>query len=468
MDIQYVETLIKQGESHTLEFKTSMTQLKPALETLCAFLNADGGVVAIGVNDKGGIKGQTITDKTKQEIAFEIGKIEPADHIAVEYVPVDADKIVIILRVNKGAHAPYVYDGRPYQREQSTTHRMTRHKYDQLVSLRYQINFSWESFVSVCDMSDIDHERFRWFTESAVSLNRLPKISLVDSGTKILEKLQLLRDGKLINAAVVLFGKKQLSNYLQCHLKIARFKGLTRKEFLDNQGVYGNAFDLFDAGMAFVDKHLPISAKIDPVSLRRIDKPLIPYGAIREALVNAICHRDYSIYGGAIYLAIYDDRMEIFNHGGLQQGTSLEMIKSGYSQLRNKKIAEVLYKVGYIEQWGRGIQDIISSCVAAGDPEPEFEVQWSNQFKVVFKFPSSIAPPIIFQEDSPNLLTERQKKIISILQQGGGVTKESILTNCSGELSERTLRRELQILKNLNILEVIGRGANARWHLIKE
>jgi ATP-dependent DNA helicase RecG len=316
-------------------------------------------------------------------------------------------------------------------------------------------------------MEDLDHERLKWFIENAVTLNRLPKISLTDTLTGVLEKLKLLDQGSLINAAVALFGKKYLSGYLQCHLKIARFKGLTRKEFLDNQELYGNAFDLFDAGMAFVDKHMPISAKIDPISLRRIDKPLIPYDAIREALVNAICHRDYSIYGSAIYLAIYDDRMEIYNHGGLQEGTSLAMIKSGFSQLRNKIIADVLYRVGYIEHWGRGIQDIIKSCLTAGDPEPEFEVQWSIQFKVVFKFPISIAPPTFFEARPVGVLTERQEKILSILQQQGNITMESILSNFLEKISTRTLQRELQALKNLKLIESSGRGANAKWHLAK-
>jgi len=114
MDIQQLEALVTAGESHILEFKTSLTQLKPALETLCAFLNGEGGTVAIGVNDKGVIKGQMITDKTKQEIALEIGKIEPADHITVEYFPVDGGKTVVVLQVGKGLHAPYVFDGRPF------------------------------------------------------------------------------------------------------------------------------------------------------------------------------------------------------------------------------------------------------------------------------------------------------------------------------------------------------------------
>jgi len=468
MDIQQLEAHIKAGESHHLEFKSSLTQLKPALETLCAFLNSDGGMVAIGVNDKGRVIGQSIADKTKQEIARELGKIEPDDHIEVKYIPTNGDKTVVVLQSKKGMHAPYVYDGRAYQREQSTTKRMSQHKYDQLVSRRYQLNFSWENFASDCGMENIDCERFRWFIESAVSLNRLPKISLVDSETQVLEKLQLLNDGKLTNAVVVLFGKKHLYSYSQCHLKIARFKGLTRKEFLDNQGVYGNAFDLFDAGMAFVDKHLPISAKIDPVTLRRIDKPLIPYDAIREALVNAICHRDYSVYGGAIYLAIYDDRMEIFNHGGLQAGTSLAMIKSGYSQLRNKKIAEVLYKVGYIEQWGRGIREIISSCVAAGDPEPEFEVQWSNQFKVVFKFPSSIAPPTIFEGDPVASLSERQEKIIAILRDVGNLPSDEIMIRLHENITPRTLRRDLNALEKLNLVELKGTTHTATWCLIKK
>ncbi len=148
MNIEQLQSLIKNGESHTIEFKKSTAQLRPAFETICAFLNVDGGFVMIGVNDKGQMIGQDITDNTRQEIAREISKIEPPAEIKIDYVSIENNKNIIVIHVEKGMHSPYTYDGRPFQRDQSVTTRMLQQRYDQLVSRRTQLNHSWESFFS--------------------------------------------------------------------------------------------------------------------------------------------------------------------------------------------------------------------------------------------------------------------------------------------------------------------------------
>jgi ATP-dependent DNA helicase RecG len=107
MNIEQLLSLIKNGESHTIEFKKSTAQLRPAFETICAFLNVDGGFVMIGVNDKGQMIGQDITDNTRQEIAREISKIEPPAEIKIDYVSIDNNKNIIVIHVEKGMHSPY-------------------------------------------------------------------------------------------------------------------------------------------------------------------------------------------------------------------------------------------------------------------------------------------------------------------------------------------------------------------------
>ena len=138
MNIEQLKSIIKQGESHTLEFKKSTTQLKAAFETLCGFLNEHGGTVLIGVSDKGEIVGQNVTDNTRKEIAREINKIEPPVHIDVTYVPLDNDKSVIVLEARAEPYSPYVFDARPFHRNQSTTSRMPQHQYEQLLVKRNQ------------------------------------------------------------------------------------------------------------------------------------------------------------------------------------------------------------------------------------------------------------------------------------------------------------------------------------------
>jgi len=476
MDITQLKILAKQGESHTLEFKKSTSLLHAAFETICAFLNSDGGTVIIGVNNKGQILGQDVTDNTRQEIAHEISKLEPPIQVKVHYVLADTHKTAIVVNVETGIHAPYTYDGRSFQRVQSATKKMPQQRYDQLVAKRSQLNYSWERFISNYDISIINEDTLRTFIKNATIKARLSDVALKEPIDTILKKLNLLVNGKLTNAAVVLFGKDFFSDYPQCQLKLARFKGTTRKEFIDSDMVYGNAFELINRGMSFAEKHLPVAAKIIPGKQQRIETPLIPYVAIREALNNAICHRDYSRLGGSIGLAIYDDRLEIFNSGGLPSGITLDMIKKGHSELRNPLIAKVFYIVGYIETWGRGIPDIIDSCKVSGDPEPEFVIHDDISFAVQFKFPTPLRKVMLtgFSEkdliEATNIsielarkLTKRQQEILIILMSSETLTIKQLIGKLNNPPTERMVRIDLNQLKKLGLINSSGKTRNTLW-----
>jgi len=125
MDIKQIKSLVKQGESNTLEFKTSTATLTSAFDTICAFLNGEGGRVLIGVKDKGQIVGQNVTDNTRREIANKIKKIEPTAPIEVRYVKIKENNFTIAIQAHTGSHIPYVHDGRAFQRNESQTNRMS-------------------------------------------------------------------------------------------------------------------------------------------------------------------------------------------------------------------------------------------------------------------------------------------------------------------------------------------------------
>lgn len=471
MNLEQIKSLVENQESSMLEFKATTAHLRAAFATACAFLNSKGGTVLIGVKDSGKIVGQDVSDGTCKEIASETNKIEPASqgHLKVDYIPLEDKKYVIAINVKPGDHAPYVYDGRPYQRDESSTNKMSQQRYDQLVSKRNQLNFSWENFVAEgYDLDLLDQNLILSVVRKGVEEKRLPEIALRQDTLKVLERLDLVnKENKLTNAAVVLFGTKFMPHYPQCHLKMARFKGTTRHEFLDSDLVYGNAFDLLEQGMSFVKKHLPVAAKIEPGKLERVETPIIPFDAIREALINAICHRDYNIYQGTMGLAIYDDRMELFNNGGLLQDATLERIKAGFSLLRNPNIANAFYRCKLIERWGRGIGEIINRCKVAGDPEPEFIVD-PVEFKVVFKFPFSLKPAVIPIGEGVIKTSSRQQEIIELLTKSKELTTKEIMDRLKEPLSDRTLRRDLVALKKFGIVASRGRTHKAVWFLLNK
>jgi ATP-dependent DNA helicase RecG len=466
MNIEQLTSLAKQGESHTLEFKKSTTQIQAAFETVCAFLNGDGGTVLIGVTDDGRIVGQDIADNTRLSIANEIKKIQPSEKITIEYAPLSNNKQVIVISVLPGLHAPYTYDGRPYQRDLSQTNRMSQPFYDRLVATRLQLNFSWERLkTDGYTIADLDHDRILGMVRKGVEVRRIPEDALRQEMPKLLESLKLLTDGQLNNAAVALFAKEISSAYLQCQLKVARFKGEDRRDFLDSDRIYGNVFDLLDRGMLFISRHLPLAAKVEPGKLERVETPLIPFDAIREALINSLCHRDYSEKGGSIGLAIYENEMEIFNNGGLQPNVTIEKIKSGFSKLRNPLMADIFYKCQLVETWGSGVPAIINLCKKAHDPEPEFKAD-ELEFKVVFKFPSTIKPPVVFDQENISInhsVTQRQREIVEILMGAQELKMKEILQKLKVPPAERTLRDDLAVLKKFGLVDSRGHARTAVW-----
>ena len=344
---------------------------------------------------------------------------------------------------------------------------MIQQRYDQLISRRAQLNHSWERFeAQEYNIDWLDKNLVINTVRHGIEAERLPELAMRQEIPQILEAFNLFINDHLSNAAVVLFGTKFMPNYPQCHLKLARFKGTDRHEFLDSDLIYGNIFELLDRGVLFVNRHLPVAARIESGKLERVETPIIPFDAIREALINALCHRDYSIYQGSIGLAIYDDKMEIFNDGGFLPGVTLEKIKHGFSRLRNPIIADVLYKCRLIERWGRGIQEIIKNCMAAGDPEPEFSID-EAEFKIIFKFPSSLKPPVMSSPPRKEKisLTRRQEEILNILKQAQELTAKEIISKLKNPPAERTLRDDLAALKKLGLIESRGHARTTVWLL---
>ena len=174
-----------------------------------------------------------------------------------------------------------------------------------------------------------------------------------ESVSDILRKWKLIDGDVVLNGATALF-TKEVGMYTQFTLRMARFAGTDKNEFIDNQRVEGNLFELLNEAMGFCRKHLNMSGKI--VGLVREEHLDIPAEALREALLNALCHRRYEHYNMTIGLAIYDDRIEIENPGMMPPQIDMEHIEQAhYSSPHNPRMANVLYQTGYIENWGSGI-----------------------------------------------------------------------------------------------------------------
>ena len=469
--ISQLKALAKRGESENLEFKTSTASIVSGMQTVCAFLNSEhGGVVIFGVKDDGKIVGQEVTDKTSKEIAAELNKIEPRAKIDVKHVSVADNRQAIILVANAGEKAPYTYDGRSFMRNQSTTMRMPKEEY---IYLHNRNNPElWENLTSDrCLIKNLDHNRIKEIVRRAVFEKRLPEAALSASIQDILKKLNLIVDDKLTNAAVILFCKDEGKQFMQSSIKLARFRGTDKSEFLDSKEFRGNAFDLYDKAEGFLVFVLPLAARVKSGDRYRIETPAIPYSVLREALINALAHRDYSYAGGSIDIAVYDDRIEISNNGDLPHGVSLSLLTQAHKSIpRNPLIANVFYVCRMIERWGRGTLDMIKDCKAAGNPVPIYE-EAGNVFSVTLPLKEPMQTIAYEESKTVNLrpsldtLTNRQKDILDLLK-NGPLNRQQLMNKLGITITDRGMQLELGKLKKMKLIKSMGKTKATVWYLV--
>lgn len=190
----------------------------------------------------------------------------------------------------------------------------------------------------------------------------------------------------------------------------------------------------------------------------RDDQPEYPFDAVREALINAICHRDYASPGGSITITIYDNRLEIANLGRLPPEITFSDLKRPHtSHPRNMRIINVFYRRGFIESMGIGTQEIIKSCLAANMKEPEFFEQAGN---FVVRLWSRHYRSIVDDAD----LTSRQRHILSLLQDKP-LSPKDILSSLKENITDRTLRNDLQQLKQKGYVDSAGKGKQTLWFI---
>jgi len=464
MTVQELEALIaetKGGEWEQIGFKKTTGELQGGMETLCGFLNGSGGKVLFGVNNAGKIVGQETGDSTFQDIANAIRKIEPSVWIEQIRVKVDSKREVIVLATSVHQDAPYCFDGRAYQRIGNTTSRMPQTEFERRIFERRHAEHRWEDRPATrYSLDSVDSQVIDRVLDEALQCGRIEHkpTSFADA----LAKFKLSAEGCLKKAGVVLFATDVIPDFPQCGLRMARFSGVSKLgDFIDQRQFHGHAFRLLDEAELFLRRHIPVGGTFVENKLQRQDRPAYPYLALREALVNAICHRDYSIVGGAVHVAIFDDRVEIISSGLLPAGISIDDLKRDHASLpRNPTIAEVFFRCGLIEKWGRGTQKIVESCLDGGYPEPQFTEQAGN---FIVSFPSgSYVPPTRVGRD----LTDRQRKILKILSGKNEWTFPEFYAASDKTLSERTVRSELRLLYELGLVGSRGRGKFARWWLI--
>ena len=230
---------------------------------------------------------------------------------------------------------------------------------------RQRLNISFdEQAMNNCAEKDLDLQKLK------TDFKTLTGKSL-KAGDLLTLKLIREHNGKMAPTygGLMLAGKKEY--FEQARIKCARFKGNDVKVFIDQKDFSGSLYSQVESAMNFASTHIALSGKLN--GIQRVDLYAVPLEAIREAIINAVVHRDYSISGSDIKFAIFDDRIEITSPGQLPRSLEIDDLESGSSEIRNKVIARFFREIKFIEQWGTGIIKMMDYCCEAGLRSPEIK-----------------------------------------------------------------------------------------------
>jgi ATP-dependent DNA helicase RecG len=441
MNESELKKLIASGETEAVEFKEISNE--HFYKTISGMANTKGGAVLLGVNKKGSIVG---IDSSSQFLEDMTNRIVNKLSVYPEIKTVDIKgKRVIGVKIGRSGF-PVSYEGRYYERVGNTTREISPQK------LRAFMlgNLPWDSITKDFSYDEIDIETGNLFVRLAVGKKRLADISLDESPKTVLEKLELISDGKLKNGAILIFGRNPQKHFINHCVRIGRFK--TETTIIDDKWAKGNLFQQFEETINILKQF--ISVRYEIKDFQREDIWDYPIPALREAVLNALTHRDYFNIANFILIKVYDDHIWFSNPGGLPEGIAIEELKKPHgSFLRNPLIAKVFYLAGFIEQYGSGTVRMVEWMKEAGLPEPEYKEEMGG-FSVYFY------KDIYTEENLRKIgLNERQIKAVMYVKEKGRITNKEF-QKIAG-ISKPTATRELTTLIKMNLLEqrgITGKG----------
>lgn len=444
-----IDKIIKAGESETVEFKKSTGEWKEIVETISAFANKKGGVILVGVNKKKNICGVSIGKGTIEDLTNKIlNNTEPKIYPEVGIQSLNKKKIIYI-KVDAYPYDVVLAFGKPFKRVGKNTVRMNNDEYKRKILEIHKRELYFDG--QICPeakFSDIDEKKVKEFLRKAREKRKLD-IDETLSTKGILRKLKLMKGEDLTNACILLFSKNPQDFFIQAGVKCIRFKGTDiTADMLDFKDAEGNLFQQVEETENFIFRNIGLRAWLEDRKIERQEKWEYPPKAVREALVNAVVHRDYRS-SGKVQVRIYDDRIEFWNPGRLPSSWTPETLKEEHtSEPFNPLIFKMFFWVGEVEEVGSGTNKIVSWCKEWGLPEPEFGISGTSIFVRIRK-------DILTEDYLRQLgLNERQIKAVMYVKKEGKITNKEYRTLFGG--SDRTALRDLTGLCKKGILQKIG------------
>ena len=445
-------------ETQNIEYKRSWHD--DYLKWVCGFANAHGGKIYIGIDDAECVFGVLEYKELLEEIP---NKVKNLMGISAEVNLLQKDGKNIVEIIVFPYSVPVSLRGRYYYRSGSVKQELTGSALNEFLLKRS--GHTWDDVIEprATIIEDIDEQTVEEFVRIATLENRLPT-GVDHKNIEILfRKLKLTnKEGELTRAAILLFGKDP-TRFFRCSiLKIGRFRGVSLTDLIIHDQIEDNLFKMLDKTMELLrNKYLWSPVSYD--GLVRKETLEIPDKALRETILNALIHKDYTS-PSSINIRVYEPRVTVWNDGELT-GLSVDDLKKEHdSYKRNPLLADIFYRAGYIEAWGRGTNIIVEECVKSGLDEPTFSLRQRGLEVSFNRNPMRLSDKGL--EKPVVKLSERQQKAVDYIRTNGSINNKIYqnINNCS----EATAKRDLKKLVETNLLKISGKTRKLIYVLIAQ
>lgn len=459
MAVETLDELLAQREGKTLDFKRDLSSPRGVVKDIVAFANTSGGTLIIGVDDGRAVVGLDDPLGEEERLANLVAdSIEPPVLPDIE-LAASGDKTVLIVRVAHW-HGPFYVksegsENGVYVRLGSTSRRAGPEILAELRRAAANVAFDQEP-AGGTNADDIDWERVRSsFAAADVEFD-------VDE-EKLMSLDVLVRHGgsvALSNGGVLLYANDAVRRrtFPDAYVRCARFEGETKgTDIVDQLDLQSSTIiEAIDDVEQFIRRNTRTTGRVH--DMRRRDLPEYSTTMLRELLVNAIAHADYSLSGMQTRVALYADRLEIESPGLMPFGMTLEQLKAGQSKVRNRVVARVFAELDLLEGWGRAWQ-FIRGEMERGYPEPQFEEPGTSLRVTLWPHPETrvgSAPPEEADSDTPRVATadasglaaqERREVIFSLITSGEANTIPELVESLPS-VGKRTIERDVARLRN--------------------
>lgn len=444
MKIQELQEIIKRGESTEVEFKKSFHSFQEVAKTICAFANTQGGILILGLSDKGKIEGvEGNLDYLQRKISDTNSNIHQKPIIKIEVYEIDKKKLIVVIVHKAETSVFHSFEGAIYVRIGTTTQKLEGATILEFLRNRQILLFD-EGIEYSAKLESLDEDKIKEYLKLRNQETYLQEHNL--KSFLISKKLAAsLPDLKLKNATLLFFAKDPQYFFPYTQIKLVRFDGIEPIKIISYEEARGSLPQIINQSSNFVLRY--ISKEFLIKGIQREEIPLLPEEAIREAIINAVAHRDY-FNKNEIQISIFDDRVEVTSPGGLPEGMEKELLGI-LSIQRNPFIYQLLKDYGFMEGIGSGIAKIRSSMQSAGLSMPDFFIS-KDVFRITLRIKKVEEIELAIRYN----LNMRQIKALDYIRVNKKIkTKEHAIIN---KISLPTALKDLKKLEKLKLIKKFG------------